>query len=142
MSDRDVMEVVVATRNVTKQANALAKARERLRALDKARDEQDERIEEATASVLFALEVRAEAELALESATSQVGAMKVLLVEDVSPERAAALLELNVSQVRRLVRAAPLDASRSDQPVNHRPQPAVSVDSDRADGELSARRAG
>lgn len=133
----------MATRNVTKQANALAKARERRRALDKARDEQDERIEEATASVLFALEVRAEAELALESATSQVGAMlKVLLVEDVSPERAAALLELDVSEVRRLVRAAPRDASRSDHPVNSRPQPAVSVDSDRAEGELSARRAG
>lgn len=137
------MEVVVATRNVTKQANALAKARERRRALDKARDEQDERIEEAIASVLVALEVRGEAERALESATSQVGAMlKVLLVEGVSPERAAALLELDVSEVRRLVRAVPLDASRSDQPVDSPPQPAVSVDSNRADGERSARRAG
>ncbi len=133
----------MATRNMAKPVNALAKARERRRALDKARDEQDDRIEAATASVLVALEVRAEADRALESATSHVGAMlKALLVEDVSIERAAALLELDVSQVRRLVRAAPSDVSRSDHPRNSRPKPALSVDSDRAEGALSARRAG
>lgn len=105
----------MATRNVSKQANALAKARERRRALDRGRDEQDQRIEGATASVLVALELRAEAERALESATSQVGEMlKVLLVEDVSAERAAALLELDVAEVRRFVKAAPIDTTRSD----------------------------
>ncbi len=114
----------MATRNVSKQANALAKARERRRALDRARDEQDQRIEGATASVLIALEVRAEAERALESATSQVGEMlKALLVEDVSAERAAALLELDVAEVRRFVKAAPIDTSRSDAGTDRRRQP-------------------
>jgi hypothetical protein len=40
-------EVLVTTRNVNKQASALAKARERRRELDKARDEQDRRVEHA-----------------------------------------------------------------------------------------------
>ena len=85
----------MATRNVSKQASALAKARERRRALDKARDEQDQRIEEATAGAFIALEVRADAERALESATCQLGkALKLLLAEDVSTDKAAALLEL------------------------------------------------
>ena len=97
----------MATRNVSKQASALAKARERRRALDKARDDQDQRIEEATAAAMVALEVRAAAELALDAATGQVGeALKVLLAEDVSAEKAAALLELDVTEVRRLVRRA------------------------------------
>ncbi len=75
------MEVAMATRNVSKQASALAKARERRRALDKARDDQDQRIEEATAAALVALEIRGEAEWALEAATGQVGeALKVLTI--------------------------------------------------------------
>lgn len=48
----------MATRNVSKQASALAKARERRRRLDKARDDQDQRIQEATAAAMVALEVR------------------------------------------------------------------------------------
>ena len=63
----------MATRNVSKHASALAKARERRRALDKSRDEQDQRIEEATAVAMVALEARADAERALEAATGQVG---------------------------------------------------------------------
>jgi hypothetical protein len=38
-------EASVTTRNVNKQANALAKARERRRELDKTRDEHDRRVE-------------------------------------------------------------------------------------------------
>lgn len=60
-------------RNVSKQTGALAKARERRRALDKARDDQDQRIEEATAAATGALEVRVEAERALAGATGAVG---------------------------------------------------------------------
>lgn len=77
----------MATRNVSKQTSALAKARERRRALDKARDEQDQRIDEATAGALVVLEIRADAERALESATRQLGeALKLLFAEDVSTD--------------------------------------------------------
>lgn len=105
----------MATRNVSKQASALAKARERRRALDKARDEQDQRIEEATAGAFIALEVRADAERALESATCLLGkALKLLLAEDVSIDKAGALLELEASEVRRLTRAVSLDGEDAD----------------------------
>jgi DNA-directed RNA polymerase specialized sigma24 family protein len=104
----------MATRNVSRQTSALAKARERRRVLDKARDEQDQRIDEATASAFIALEVRADAERALESATRQLGAaLKLLLAEDVSIDKAAALLELDATEVRRLVRTVPTDAGES-----------------------------
>lgn len=100
----------MATRNVSKQASALAKARDRRRAVDKARDEQDQRIEEATAEAFVALEVRADAERALESATCQLGkALKLLLAENVSTDKAAALLELEATEVRRLAKAASSD---------------------------------
>jgi hypothetical protein len=105
----------MATRNVSKQASALAKARDRRRALDKARDERDQRIEEATAGAFIALEVRAEAERALESATCQLGkALKLLLAEDVSTDKAAALLELEKTEVRRLAKAASSDDEDAD----------------------------
>jgi DNA-directed RNA polymerase specialized sigma24 family protein len=105
----------MATRNVSKQASALARARERRRALDKARDEQDQRIEEATAGAFIALEVRADAERALESATCQLGkALKLLLAEDVSTDKAAALLDLEATEVRRLAKAASLDDGDAD----------------------------
>ncbi len=105
----------MATRNVSKQATALARARERRRALDKARDEQDQRIEEATAGAFIALEVRADAERALESATGQLGkALKLLLAEDVSTDKAAALLELEATEVRRLAKAASPDDGNTD----------------------------
>lgn len=105
----------MATRNVSKQASALAKARERRRALDKARDEQDQRIEEATAGAFIALEVRADAERAHESATRKLGeALKLLLAEDVSSDKAAALVELEATEVRRLVRIVSPDAGESN----------------------------
>jgi DNA-directed RNA polymerase specialized sigma24 family protein len=109
------MEVAMATRNVSKQASALAKARARRRALDKARDQQDQRIEEATAAAFIALEVRADAERALESATKRLGeALKLLLAEDLSTDKAAALLELEATEVRRLVRTVSTDAGESN----------------------------
>jgi DNA-directed RNA polymerase specialized sigma24 family protein len=105
----------MATRKVSKQPSALAKARDRRRALDKARDEQDQRIEEATAESFIALEVRVDAERALESATCQLGkALKLLLAEDVSTDKAAALLELEATEVRRLAKAASSDDEDAD----------------------------
>jgi hypothetical protein len=103
----DVPEDEMATRNVSKQASALAQARERRRALDRARDEQDRRVEEATAAALLASDVRVEAQRALHGATARFGAaLRVLMAEDVSAERAAALLELDASEIRRLAKAA------------------------------------
>jgi hypothetical protein len=100
-------EVSVTTRNVSKQANALAKARERRRELDKARDEQDRRVEEATATALVALEARKAAELLLREATEGLAdALRRLVSQDVSIERAAALLELDAREVRRLTKLA------------------------------------
>ena len=92
-------------RTVSRQAAALTKARERRRALDAARDEQDRRVEEATAAALVALEARREAEQALQAATAALGeTLRTLLAEDVSTERAAALLELDTAEVRRLTK--------------------------------------
>jgi hypothetical protein len=116
----------MVTRNINKQMTALARARERRRVLDRVRDEQDARIEEATASVLVVLEARAEMMRVVETATSHVGDMvKVLLGEDVSAERAAALLELDVVEVRRLVRAASVGGSGSEVQVESSSSPTV-----------------
>ena len=93
-------------RTVSRQAAALTKARERRRALDAARDEHDRRVEEATAEALVALEARSEAEQALAVATAALGeTLRTLLAEDVPAERAAALLELDSAEVRRLTKA-------------------------------------
>jgi hypothetical protein len=84
----------VTTRNMNKQASALAKARERRRELDKARDDQDRRVERATATALLALDARKAAELSLRDPTEGLaGALRRLVSQDVSIERAAALLE-------------------------------------------------
>jgi hypothetical protein len=104
----------MATRTVAVNKTALAKARDRRRQLDKDRDAQDERIEEKTAWSLVALEALARAEAARDAAAAAVGdAVRDLLEEDVSPERAAALLELDVAEVRRLskVTASELSAA-------------------------------
>jgi DNA-directed RNA polymerase specialized sigma24 family protein len=136
------MEVAMATRNVSKQASALAKARARRRALDKARDEQDQRIEEATAGAFIALEVRADAERALESATKKVGeALKLLLAEDLSTDKAAALLELEATEVRRLVRTVSTDAGESNARRQSAAAATVSVHPD-AIADRVARQAG
>jgi hypothetical protein len=93
----------MTARAVAVNKAALAKARERRRQLDKDRDAQDERIEEKTALSLVALEGLAKAEAARDTAAVAVGdAVRELLDEDVSPERVASLLELDVAEVRRL----------------------------------------
>ena len=96
----------MSNRNATKQASALAKARQRRRELDKTRDAHDQRVEQAAADALLALEVRTDAERALQSATAGLAeALRTLLEEDVSIERAAALLDLDATEVKRLARS-------------------------------------
>jgi DNA-directed RNA polymerase specialized sigma24 family protein len=137
------MEVAMATRNASKQAGALARARDRRRALDRARDEQDQRIEEAVAIAIVALEVRSDVERSLESATSKVGeALKLLIAEDVSLDRAAALLELDVSEVRRLVKSAPIHGGESDARAHSGAKATVAVLPDAAGRDGAARRVG
>ena len=105
-------------RTVSRQAAALTKARERRRALDAARDEHDRRVEEATAEALVALEARSEAEQALAVATAALGeTLRTLLAEDVPAERAAALLELDIAEVRRLTKAADRPSPAATKPV-------------------------
>ncbi len=100
----------MAVRTVSANRSALARARQRRRELDRARDEHDQRLEEATAAALLALEGRDQAARALQTATGRAGeAVRLLLALQVSAERAAALLDLTVIQVRRLARAAPVD---------------------------------
>ena len=105
-------------RTVSRQAAALTKARERRRALDAARDEHDRRVEQATAEALVALEARSEAEQALAAATPALGeTLRTLLAEDVPAERAAALLELDVAEVRRLTKTSERPAATPAKPV-------------------------
>ena len=84
-------------------------ARERRRQLDR------ERLESRTSGSrpprrrrLLALEGRAEAQRALDAAGVEVGeSMRVVLGDGVGVDRAAALLDLDASEVRRLLRTAP-----------------------------------
>ncbi len=109
----------MAMRTQGTRAKALATARDRRRALDAARDERDQRIEEATAEALLALQVRMDAERDLESASVQLGtALKALVAEEVSIRHAAELLELEASDVRRLVKTA---SSGGVEPTGYRP---------------------
>ncbi len=109
----------MAVRTVSANRSALAKARQRRRELDRARDEQDQRLEEATAAALLTLESRDQADRVLQTATGQAGeAVRLLLALQVSAERAAALLDLTVTEVRRLARAARVD---EEHPTGRRP---------------------
>jgi hypothetical protein len=93
----------MSTRNVAVTKTALAKARVRRQELDRARDVQDQRIEQAAAAALVALDARADAERALAVASADVAeALRTLLTEGVSAQRAGALLDMETSDVRRL----------------------------------------
>ena len=77
----------MASRSGSRQA-ALVRARERRRELDRDRDAQDERIEEATAEALTALDARGEAQEAVAAASTQLGAaIRKLLAEDVTADQ-------------------------------------------------------
>lgn len=98
-------------RSQIRQSEALRRARERQRELDRQEDEAREaaraRIADASAAAIVALERRAEAERTLATATSAAGnAVRALLAEDVEVDRAAALLDMSETDVRRLVKAA------------------------------------
>jgi hypothetical protein len=105
----------MSTRNVAVTKTALTKARERRQELDRERDEQDQRIEQATAAALVALDARSDAERTLAVATADVAeALRNLLGEGVSAERAGALVNLETAHVRRLTKLRPAAAPAMD----------------------------
>jgi hypothetical protein len=128
----------MATRGVAVNKTALAKARERRRELDRERDAQDERIEEATAKTLVTLEGLAEAEAARDTAAAVVGeAVRALLAEDVTPERAAALLDVDVTEVRRLSRVAVVEPPATVKPSSKAGAAATAPAGSPGDGKAS-----
>lgn len=95
----------MAVRTVTSRQAALLRARERRRALDTERDAADQRIRESVAAAQRALDARADASAALKVATGLVAAeVRRLRSDGVNAQRTAALLELDVVEVRRLLR--------------------------------------
>jgi hypothetical protein len=95
----------MGTRTATRRQQALASARERRRRLDRDRDEHDRRVEQATAATLLALESREEARRLLDEVTRAAAVeLEALLGLGVSIERAAVLLDLDSTEVRRLAR--------------------------------------
>jgi len=103
----DAKELTGMASKVSSRQQALAKARERRSALDQDRAARDRRVEEATAQVLLQLQERAAAEQAVQVANAQIGAALRRLLQDegIAAEGVAGLVDLTVSEVRRLARA-------------------------------------
>jgi hypothetical protein len=101
-------------RTVTAKQQALAKARARRVAMDADRDARDRRVEEATAEVLVLLAERTRAEQEIGRTNRAVAdALQLVLAEGVSVEAAANLVDLEVGEVRRLVRLVSETSERS-----------------------------
>jgi len=97
---------------VSSRQQAMAKARERRSALDQDRAARDRRVEEVTAQVLLHLEERTAAEEAVHVANAEIGAVLRQLLDDegISAQGVGSLVDLTVTQVRRLARAVPSGA--------------------------------
>jgi hypothetical protein len=100
---------------VSSRQQAMAKARERRTALDQDRAARDRRVEEATAQVLLQLQERAAAEQAVQVANAQIGVVLRRLLDDegIAAHGVGGLVELTVSEVRRLARAVPPPLARA-----------------------------
>lgn len=89
---------------------ALTRARERREKLDEAVRAQEQRQDMATAVASVALERLAEVEAARDAVVADVGsAVRALMEEDVTAERAAGLLDIDVAEVRRLSKVVPVE---------------------------------
>ena len=98
---------------------ALAKARERRVALDRDRQARDNRVEQAAARVFLGVELREDAERAVNDANVGIGtALLELLAERIALEDVATLCDLDTSEVRRLVRLPAL-AENGSQAAQH-----------------------
>ncbi len=120
-----------------KQA-ALTKARERRVALDRNRAARDNRVEQAAAKVFVLLEQHAAAEQAMQEANAGVGkALRELLEEGITVDGVAELCELEVGEVRRLIRAATPAPAESASVTQLRPS-ATTSGGGPADGAAAA----
>ena len=101
---------------VSSRQQAMAKARERRSVLDQDRVARDRRVEEATAQVLLQLQERAAAEQAVQVANTEIGAALRRLLQDegIAAQGVGALVDLTVTQVRRLARAVPTAAGEGE----------------------------
>ena len=107
-----------------------ARARARRQQLDRDRDERDTRVENATADAIVALDARSAAEQALADANEVFAvALRALISEKVTPERAAALVDVSVGEVRRHLKESPTPEADVETAVP-------------ANDDLAARRAG
>lgn len=103
----------MAVRTVAATKAALAQARERRAKLDEDRRAQEQRQDVATATALVALERLAEVEATRDGVLAEVGdAVRALMDEDVSAERAAGLLGVDVAEVRRLAKVTPVEPTQ------------------------------
>lgn len=92
-----------------KKQQVITKARERRLELDHNRAERDRRVEDAIAEVLLQLEERTAAQHAVQAANLAIGAGLRRLLEDenIGVEGVGRLVDLTVSEVRRLARTVP-----------------------------------
>jgi len=97
---------------LARRQQAIAKARERRSALDQDRAARDRRVEEATAQVLLQLQERTAAQETVQATNAKIGAVLRRLPDDegIAAQGVGALVELTVTQVRRLARAVPSGA--------------------------------
>jgi len=97
---------------VARRQQAMAKARERRSALDQDRAARDRRVEEATAQVLLQLQERAAAQEAVQAVNAEIGVVLRRLLDDegIAAQGVGSLVDLTVTQVRRLARAVPSSA--------------------------------
>ncbi len=87
--------------------SALSRARERRVALDRDRAARDNRVEQAAARVFLLLEQHTAAEQAMQAANTEIAAaLRELLAEGIALDGVAQLCDLEVAEVRRLVRTA------------------------------------
>lgn len=101
----------MTARTVAANKAALVRAREAREKLDADRRAREERQDEATATALVALGELEEVDAVRAAKVADVGqAVRALLGEDVSAERAAGLLGLDGTEVRRLSKVAPPEA--------------------------------
>lgn len=128
---------------------ALTKARERREKLDADVRAQEQRQDVATAAASVALERLAEVEAARDAVVVEVGtAVRALMDEDVSAERAAGLLDIDVAEVRRLSKVVPVEAPGAQTPTStakggsNSGKATVTSLPDQSGSEDAARRAG
>lgn len=143
----------MAAKTVAANKAALAKAREAREKLDEDVRVKEQRQDVATATALVALEQLVEIEVCRDGVLAGVGAaVRALMEQDVSAERAAGLLGVDVGEVRRLSKVAPVEVpvasatdKRSGKPAagdEARAKSTVTALPSQGGSEDAARRAG